>query len=352
MTIYNELPVLTFRWTKANSVTLEDLNKDEREYKLNPIKKGEEFLSDSIENEIKIPETFVGASKESLKEAMEEANFKKYIVAKENEVVDVYLDFAMDKDNKNIISDLSIYAKEGSTINLTLDFRGEEEDGYTNLLTRVHGERGSKINIVKVQRQKTKRHIEHRYTELLEDAYLNYLIVNLEGEETLYHYVSDLKGDESHADINCIYIGEGNSLTDLYNDIKFIGKNTNGNYQVKGALKDNAKKYFRGTLDFVKGCTGAEGDEAENVILLNDKVKSFAIPILLAGEDDVAGNHAASAGQVDETILFYIMSRGFTEMEAKKMIVEGSFSSVIDRIEDEELRSFIISSLDAKLEMI
>ena len=105
-------------------------------------------------------------------------------------------------------------------------------------------------------------------------------------------------------------------------------------------------------MDFVKGCKGAEGDEAENVILLNDKVKSFAIPILLAGEDDVAGNHAASAGQVDEDILFYIMSRGFTEMEAKKMIVEGSFSSVIDRIEDEELRSFIISSLDAKLEMI
>lgn len=352
MTIYNELPVLTFRWTKANSVTLEDLNKDIKEYNLNPIKKGEEFLSDSIENEIKIPETFVGASKESLKEAMEEANFKKYIVAKPNEVIDVYLDFAMDKDNKNIISDLSIYAKEGSTINLTLDFRGEEEDGYTNILTRVHGERDSKINIVKVQRQKTKRHIEHRYTELLEDAYLNYLIVNLEGEETLYHYVSDLKGDESHAEINCIYIGEGNSLTDLYNDIRFLGKKTNGNYQVKGALKDNAKKYLRGTLDFVKGCKGAEGDEAENVILLNDKVKSFAIPILLAGEDDVAGNHAASAGQVDETILFYIMSRGFTEMEAKKMIVEGSFSSVIDRIEDEELRSFIISSLDAKLEMI
>lgn len=352
MTIYNELPVLTFRWTKANSVTLEDLNKDIKEYNLNPIKKGEEFLSDSIENEIKIPETFVGASKESLKEAMEEANFKKFIVSKENEVIDVYLDFAMDKDNKNIISDLSIYAKEGSTINLTLDFRGEEEDGYTNLLTRVYGERDSKINIVKVQRQKTKRHIEHRYTELSEDAYLNYLIVNLEGEETIYHYVSELKGDESHADINCIYIGEGNSLTDLYNDIKFIGKNTNGDYQVKGALKDNAKKYFRGTLDFVKGCKCAEGDEAENVILLNDKVKSFAIPILLAGEDDVAGNHAASAGQVDEDILFYIMSRGFTEMEAKKMIVEGSFSSVIDRIEDEELRSFIISSLDAKLEMI
>lgn len=352
MTIYNELPVLTFRWTKANSVTLEDLNNETVEYKLNPTKKGEKFLSDSIENEIKIPETFVGASKESLKEAMEEANFKKFIVSKENEVIDVYLDFAMDKDNKNIISDLSIYAKEGSTINLTLDFRGEEEDGYTNLLTRVYGERDSKINIVKVQRQKTKRHIEHRYTELSEDAYLNYLIVNLEGEGTLYHYVSELKGDESHADINCIYIGEGNSLTDLYNDIKFIGKNTNGDYQVKGALKDNAKKYFRGTLDFVKGCKGAEGDEAENVILLNDNVKSFAIPILLAGEDDVAGNHAASAGQVDEDILFYIMSRGFTEMEAKKMIVEGSFSSVIDRIEDEELRNFIISSLDAKLEMI
>ncbi|WP_300410092.1 SufD family Fe-S cluster assembly protein [Lagierella sp.] len=352
MTVYNELPVLTFRWTKANSVSLEDVNTEFKEYRLNPIKRGEEFFKDSWEKEITLSEDFVGASKESLKEVMEGANFKKFLIAKENSNVDVYLDFSLDDANKTLLGDLSVYAFEGSTINLTLDFNGEEEEGYTNFLTRVYGEKNSTINITKVQRQSNKRHIEHRYTKLEENSQLNYLIVDLDGQESLYHYVSDLKGDDSKAEINCIYIGEGKSLTDLYNNIRFFGKRAIGNYQVRGALKDNAKKYFRGTLDFVKGCSGSEGDEEENVILLNDKVKSFAIPILLAGEDDVAGNHAASAGQVDPSILFYIMSRGFSEKEAKKMIVQGSFSSIIDMIANEELRDFIIKSLDEKLEMI
>ena len=352
MTIYNELPVLTFRWTKANSVSLEDVNTEFKEYKLNPIKRGEEFLKDSWEREIALSDDFVGASKESLEEVITEANFKKFLVAEEGKTLNVYLDFSLDSENKTILGDLSVYAKEGSTINLTLDFNGREDDGYTNFLTRVYGEKNSTINITKVQRQSSRRHIEHRYTELEENGQINYLIVNIDGQQSLYHYVSDLKGDDSKAEINCIYIGEGQSLTDLYNNIRYFGKRAIGNYQVRGALKDNAKKYFRGTLDFVKGCSGAEGDEEENVILLNDKVKSFAIPILLAGEDDVAGNHAASAGQVDPSILFYIMSRGFSEKEAKKMIVEGSFSSIIDMISSEELRGFIKESLDEKLEMI
>ncbi|MDO5017875.1 MAG: SufD family Fe-S cluster assembly protein [Lagierella massiliensis] len=352
MAIYNELPVLTFRWTKANSVSLEDIERKDYSYKLDPIKEGKEFLKDSIKKELDLPKSFKGASRESLDEVLTKTDFKKFLITKPNETANVYLDFSMDKNNKTIISDITVYAGENSTVNLTLDFNGIEEDGYSNILTRVFGERNSTINITKVQRQKSKRHIDHRYTELENGSKINYLIINLEGQETLYHYVSELKGEGSQADIKCIYIGEGDSLTDLYNDIKFIGKNTVGDYQVRGALKDIAKKYFRGTLDFVKGCSGSEGDEEENVILLNDKVKSFAIPILLAGEDDVSGNHAASAGQVDENILFYIMSRGFSEIEAKKMIVEGSFSSIIDMISNEDLKKFIVGSLDEKLEMI
>ena len=92
--------------------------------------------------------------------------------------------------------------------------------------------------------------------------------------------------------------------------------------------------------------------QPRELLLLNDKVKSFAIPILLAGEDDVMGNHAASAGQVDESILFYIMSRGFTEQEAKRMIVEASFRPIVDEIKNEELREFVINSLDTKLQKV
>lgn len=350
MTIYNELPVITFRWTKANHVKLDDIEINNREYNYNAVKNGEDFVSEikSFPN-IMLPDEFVGASEESLKEVLNDGNYTRYIEAKENVETEIYLDFNTDENNPILIGDISIYARENSNIQIIMDYSGDYNEAYTNILTRIKAEKNSKVTIVKVQRQGDIRHIEHRYSEVDEEAEVKYLMVNIGGKESLYHYVTDLKGDNSNVDLKTIYIGEGNSLTDIYNNIRFYGKNANGDFIVKGALKDKAKKYFRGTLDFIKGCSQSTGDEEENVILLNDKVKSFAIPILLAGEDDVMGNHAASAGQVDEEILFYIMSRGFSKEEAKRIIVEASFRPLVDEIKNEDLKNFVIEALDEKL---
>ncbi|HHX67211.1 MAG: SufD family Fe-S cluster assembly protein [Miniphocaeibacter sp.] len=353
MTIYNELPVTTFRWTKANHILLDDLNINKIEYNYSTIKVGKDKVSDfPMAEEIKIKDDFVGASKESLEEVLENTNYKKYIFAKSGENLDIYLDLNTNEDNPILIGDISIYGKENSNIQIIMDYSGDYKNAYTNVLTRIKADKNSKITIVKVQRQGEIRHIEHRYSQVEENGQVKYLTINLGGKESLYHFVTDLVGDNSKADLKTIYIGEGKSLTDIYNNIRFYGKNSNGDFIVKGALKDQAKKYFRGTLDFIKGSSQSTGDEEENVILLNDKVKSFAIPILLAGEDDVMGNHAASAGQVDENVLFYIMSRGFSEKEAKKMIVEGSFRPLIDEIKNTELRDFVINTLDKKLEKV
>lgn len=350
---YNELPVTTFRWTKANHVELEEKYLTNNNYKYDFIKKGTEYIFDKpILKDLEIPKDFIGASGESLNEITSKGNIKKYIHAKKNEKVEIYLDFHIDELNPNIIGDITIYGEENSDIQIIMDFNGDYKEGYTNILTKVYAEKEANITIVKIQRQGKIRHIESRYSQVEENANIHYLVVNIGGNESLYHYVSDLVGDSSKADLKAIYIGEDDSLTDIYNNIRFYGKKTNGNFIVKGALKDNAKKYFRGTLDYKKGCSGSTGDEEENVILLNNKVKSFAIPILLAGEDDVMGNHAASAGQVDEDILFYIMSRGFSLEDAKRIIVEASFRPIIDEIKDEFLKEYIINTLDNKLRRI
>ena len=66
-------------------------------------------------------------------------------------------------------------------------------------------------------------------------------------------------------------------------------------------------------------------------------------------EDDVQGEHAASAGQINENQLFYLMSRGLSEREAKKLIIEGAFRPVIDRIPLEELKQIIDSEIERRL---
>ena len=85
-------------------------------------------------------------------------------------------------------------------------------------------------------------------------------------------------------------------------------------------------------------------------MLLDPTVKSISLPLLLCKEDNVVGNHAASAGQIDHNKLFYLMSRGFSEVEAKHIIVESMIRPIIDRIGDETIvRSSVSSCYDNKI---
>ena len=84
-------------------------------------------------------------------------------------------------------------------------------------------------------------------------------------------------------------------------------------------------------------------------MLLSDKAKSIALPMLLCTEDNVEGNHSTASGKIDNNQLFYIMSRGLSYKEAVKLIVKANFNKIIERITDEELKNEVLNEIDNKL---
>ncbi|MCI6157234.1 MAG: SufD family Fe-S cluster assembly protein, partial [Peptoniphilaceae bacterium] len=72
---------------------------------------------------------------------------------------------------------------------------------------------------------------------------------------------------------------------------------------------------------------------------------SVAVPLLLCHEDHVVGNHAASAGRLDEEMLFYLMSRGISRKEAEGLIVESRMIPTLDRIRNDGLRSELLQEI-------
>lgn len=119
--------------------------------------------------------------------------------------------------------------------------------------------------------------------------------------------------------------------------------------EVQGALKDESKKHFKGTLDFKRGAKKSKGDENEFCMLLSDTAKSIALPMLLCSEEDVEGNHSTATGKVGNKELFYMMSRGFDKKEAMKLLVKAKFNKIIETIKNEELKSEIIEEIDSRL---
>lgn len=159
----------------------------------------------------------------------------------------------------------------------------------------------------------------------------------------------DLRGDDSAADFEVVYFGDGNRKLDFNYVIRQRGKNTSSKMNVRGALTDKSDKIFRGTLDFQSGSKGSTGRELEEVIILSSGTRNRSVPLMLAAEDEVDGHHAVSVGRLDEEKIFYLMSRGLDKSEAERLIVEAAFNPVIEKIPDENLRGELLNNLKHRL---
>lgn len=159
----------------------------------------------------------------------------------------------------------------------------------------------------------------------------------------------DLIGDDSAADFEAVYFGDGNRKLDFNYVIHQRGKRTQATMNVRGALTDKSNKIFRGTLDFQRGAKGSTGRELEEVIILSSGTHNRSVPLMLAAEDEVDGHHAVSVGRLDEEKIFYLMSRGLDKSEAERLIVEAAFNPVIEKVLDETLREELLENLRQRL---
>lgn len=159
----------------------------------------------------------------------------------------------------------------------------------------------------------------------------------------------DLRGDDSSADFEAVYFGDGKRKLDFNYVIRQRGKRTQATMNVRGALTDKSDKIFRGTLDFQRGAKNSTGRELEEVIILSSGTRNRSVPLMLAAEDEVDGHHAVSVGRLDEEKIFYLMSRGLDKSEAERLIVEAAFNPVMEKISDETLREELLENLQRRL---
>ena len=126
-------------------------------------------------------------------------------------------------------------------------------------------------------------------------------------------------------------------------------KSTKGYINTYGSLSGNSYKTFKGTIDFLEGSSKSFGEENENCILLSDTATSKSLPMLLCHEEDVEGAHGVSTGKIDEEKLFYLMSRGIEEKEAKKLIINANYNIVIDKILDEDIKDLVKKEINKRI---
>lgn len=170
-------------------------------------------------------------------------------------------------------------------------------------------------------------------------------IIDIGGNTRLYNVYTNTY-DYSNNTLNTIYIGNNNDIIDINYYLNNIGIKSNNTMIVQGALNNNSKKNFRGTLDFKKGSSKSVGDELENCVLLSDTCISRSLPMMLCNEEDVVGSHGVSSGKIDSNKLYYLNTRGLSKKEAEKFIIKSNFNTIIEQIPSVDIRNEIIDIID------
>ncbi|MEM7544426.1 MAG: SufD family Fe-S cluster assembly protein [Pseudomonadota bacterium] len=173
--------------------------------------------------------------------------------------------------------------------------------------------------------------------------------LTVNGRLTRNETVIEFTGDDAVGHIAGAAIGEGDFSHD---DTVFVTHDAVGceSRQVfKKVLKDGAKGVFQGKILVRKDAQKTDGYQISQGLLLSDNAEFLAKPELEIYADDVACSHGSTCGAVDETVLFYLRSRGVPEAEAKDMMVIAFVDDAVQEIDDEAVADVIRNRIEAWL---
>lgn len=346
----NETPVRTSRNFKINNIKIENIEVPESIPEFKNVKiTGEASKINSNTNDIKLA---YGLGEIFTNQVKEHAN-KKLLLTIDSELnKQTQIEFKFDNENMALIEDVEIIANKDKKATIIIKYESNNDVmAFHNGIIRVNAKENSNINVIIVNLLNSKsNNFIAIQNDLEKTAKVNYCIIDFGGAHSVTNYYSNLIGQSSENNLNTIYLGKENQVFDLNYIGELRGEKSNINIEVQGALKDNAKKHFKGTIDFKKGCKKAKGNENEACMLLSDKAKSLALPMLLCSEEEVEGNHSTSAGKIREKELFYIMSRGLELKEAMKLMVRARFNKILENIQDNLMKQEILEEIDRRLD--
>lgn len=218
------------------------------------------------------------------------------------------------------------------------------------IITEVVARAGSQIKYCAIDSlaAKTTAYIK-RYARTENDAVVNWAIGAMNDGHTILDTDTYLDGKGSESQLAIVAIASQDQVQGIDAKVVNRGHYSIGNILQHGVILDRATLTFNGIGLIEKNAKHADAQQESRVMMLSDEARGDANPILLIEEFEVTAGHAASAGQLDEQQLYYLMSRGLQRQEAEFLVVRGFLGSVIQEMPSQLVRDQMVAMIDRKL---
>lgn len=159
----------------------------------------------------------------------------------------------------------------------------------------------------------------------------------------------DLDGPGAQVFVHGFMFGDQRQHFHLHTLQRHLKDHTTSDLLIKGCLKDRARSVYQGLIQVSEGAQRTDAYQANRNLLLSDAARADSIPGLEILANDVRCTHGATIGYVDPEQLYYLMARGLPRTEAQRLIVEGFFAPVLDRIPLESVREQLRAEIERKI---
>jgi Fe-S cluster assembly protein SufD len=164
------------------------------------------------------------------------------------------------------------------------------------------------------------------------DSTLDTLVVSLGATTTRVDLNARLLGPGANSDMLGLYFGDGDQHFDHNTSQDHVAPNARSDLLYKGALAGRARSVFRGIIRVHPGAQRTDAYQTNRNLLLSKEARADSLPNLEIQADDVKCSHAATVGQLDDEMLFYLLSRGISREQAERLVVLGFLGEVLRRL--------------------
>ncbi len=211
---------------------------------------------------------------------------------------------------------------------------------------------GAHLTVVSVHEwEDTAVHLSSHFASVGRDASLNHTVVSLGGAVVRVNPTAHLVGTGSNADLFGVYFADAGQHLEHRVFVNHVAANTRSRVNYKGALRgDAARTVWIGDVLIGPHAIGTDSYEQNRNLLLTDGARADSVPNLEIETGDIVGaGHASATGRFDDEQLFYLQSRGIADSEAKRLVVRGFLTEIVEHIGVAGLEAHLLEAIEAEL---
>lgn len=260
--------------------------------------------------------------------------------------------FLIDNADASLFNHVLIVTEDNSSVTYVENYMSavETTDAVANIVTEIFANANSKVTYGAVDT------LDKGYTTYVNrrgiagrDARIEWALGLMNDGDTISDNTTHLIGNGSSGDTKTVVVGRGEQKQNFTTQVIHHGLRSEGRILSHGVVKDSASIIFNGIGKIEHGATKSDAEQESRVLMLSEKARGDANPMLLIDEDDVVAGHAASVGRVDPTQLYYLMSRGIPQAEAERLVIHGFLAPVVNELPIEGVKKQLVEVIERKV---